>query len=972
MPRKRTTSVSAEPTTDAAPPSTPAPDALEALARYEAMRDFGKTPEPAPVQTDGLEGQLTFVVQKHRATRMHYDVRLEFGGTMKSWPIPRGPSIDPSEKRLAVMTEDHPLDYAWFEGIIPRGQYGAGEVIVWDNGTYSPDEGGHLSFHDRAEAERRMFEGLAAGKISVTFRGRKLKGSWTLIKTAQDPKSWLAIKHRDDYADPTHDLIAEHRSVICGLSIEDLQAGHLPDRSTPRAPLRPHELTGARAASLPRAFEPMQAANSEGPFSHPDWIFEPKLDGIRAVVTIDRSEEPPRVSMRSRRGNEIAHQYPALAAALARQPVANAVFDGEIVAFDQNGRPSFEALQQRMGLTDPTQVREADANNPVVFYAFDLPHLDGYDLTRAPTWMRKELLARVLLTSARVQYLDHFERDGESAYRGAEALGLEGVVAKKRDTAYEPGRRSRSWLKVKIRPTEDFVVGGYTAGNGGRGGSFGALVVGQYDEEGRLIPAGRVGSGFNERTLADLLAQLKPLERASMPFAEEPSSKSPYARNGDAPVTWVEPELVVEVEYAEWTADGNLRAPVFKRLRPDRRAADITRAQSETVTVPSRPVAVASSAAPAARPEPAPQPSDAGLAASVASVLEQLDNSQQRLTLEVDGYEIPVTNLDKVMWPAVEAGRDGRVSAQRALTKRDLLVYLARTAHLLLPHLRDRPLTLTRFPNGLEGGSFYQKHYEQAPPFVHEFLVWADKRDQDFIVCNNLATLLWTGQIANLALHTSLARINPAPDALDRPAFFSGSRETVEASVLNYPDFVLFDLDPYIYAGHEAEGAEPELNRTAYQRTCEVALWLKEMLDGASLSSFVKTSGATGLHVYVPIVRNLDYGAVRGIAETLGGFLVKAHPQQVTMEWQTKNRAGKVFFDANQNARIKNMAAAYSPRAKPGAPVSVPVRWNELFEVYPTELTILTAPARFEERGDLWAPILESKHDLRAALGLPS
>ncbi|MFN8638845.1 MAG: non-homologous end-joining DNA ligase [Dehalococcoidia bacterium] len=743
----------------------------------------------------------------------------------------------------------------------------------------------------------------------------------------------------------------------------------------------------------------MQAALADAAFSHPDWLFEPKLDGIRALVTIERGDGPgpARISIRSRRGNEIAHQYPALAAALARQPVASAIFDGEIVGFDANGRPSFEAMQQRLGLADPTQIREADAANPVVFYAFDLPYLDGYDLTRVPVWLRKETLARVLLTSGRVQYLDHFERDGESAYRGAEALGLEGVVAKKRDSAYEPGRRSKNWLKVKSRRSEDFVVGGFTAGNGGRGGSFGALVVGQYNEAGELIPAGRVGSGFTDQQLRDWQVRLQPLVRASMPFAAAPSSKSAFSRNGDAPVTWVEPEIVVEVAFAEWTSDGNLRAPVFLRLRPDRSALDVTKAQSEVVHVGSGRRTTATRVASAGMPGTA-EPLEAGtmstrrgkartsspaqgstderpavdgaLASGVASVLEQLERLRDRGTLSVEGSELPVTNLDKVLWPAIEAGQDGRIHAQRALTKRDLLTYLARTAHLLLPHLRDRPLTLTRYPNGLDGGSFYQKHVEKAPAFIHEFLVWADRRDQEFIVCNNLATLLWTGQVANLALHTSLARINPEPDALDRPAEFAGSRETVEASVLNYPDFVLFDLDPYIYAGHEAEGAEPELNRTAYERTCEVALWLKEMLDGASLSSFVKTSGATGLHVYVPIVRNLDYASVRGVAETLGGFLMKAHPQQVTMEWQTKNRAGKVFFDAGQNARTKNMAAAYSPRAKPGAPVSVPLRWNELTEVYPAELTILNAPERFEELGDLWSRILDAKHDLRAALGV--
>ncbi|MDP6606285.1 MAG: hypothetical protein QF664_08530 [Dehalococcoidia bacterium] len=341
-------------------------------------------------------------------------------------------------------------------------------------------------------------------------------------------------------------------------------------------------------------------------------------------------------------------------------------------------------------------------------------------------------------------------------------------------------------------------------------------------------------------------------------------------------------------------------------------------------------------------------------------MLDQLDGGAKTLRLLVGDNEIALTNLDKVMWP--------KIRGQRALTKRDLLVYFAGVAPVLLPQLRDRPLTLTRYPNGIEGDYFYQKHNEQAPPFVETIGVYANNRDQQFMLCNNLGTLLWLGQVADLALHTSLARVDPEPDGHLHSTQFTGSKEQIEASLLNYPDFVLFDLDPYIYSGKEGAGEEPELNRKAYHTTVQVAQWLKELLDAASLSSFVKTSRAMGLHIYVPVLRNFDYAVIRSIAETLGGFLVRAYPREVTMEWSVEKRAGKVFFDANQNARIKNLASAYSPRAKPGAPVSMPLRWDELDDVYPTDFTILTAPDRIESAGDLWAGILDAKHDIRALI----
>ena len=906
------------------------------LATYRGRRDFSRTPEPGAQGRAGEQGPLTFVVQKHDATRLHYDVRLEVDGVLKSWPVPRGPSLDPAVRRLAVMTEDHPLDYASFEGVIPRGEYGAGEVIVWDRGTYSPDENGRLSFHDRAEAQERMRQGLAAGKLSVRLRGHRLKGSWALVKTTQSADSWLLLKHRDEAADPERDLLEAETSVISGLTLDDLRAGRLPNRGGESTPVRLSDLPAVRRSRFPRAFTPMQAMSAEAPFSDPRWLFEPKLDGIRALASVRAGE----VELRSRTDRTVTAQYPSLAAALARQPAHELLLDGEIVALDEHGVPSFEALQQRLNLGHGEEIERAEATTPVIYFVFDLLYVDGYDLRRVALHHRKETLARTLLPSERVQLVEHFEEAGERAFGGAVELGFEGVVAKRGDSAYEPGKRSRRWLKVKARRADEFVVTGYTAGNGARASSFGALLLATRDGEGRLVPAGRVGTGFDERTLGDLRKRLDRIRRKTSPLDVDPPAE-------DREAAWVRPALVAEVGFANWTGDGRLRAPVFVRMRDDKPAAAVSRA--EVSAMPS------SDAIAESLPEGAP-------ADDVAAVLEQLERSSKALTLTVEGEELRLTNLDKAMRP--------QFGAQRALTKRDLLIYLATVAPVVLPHLRDRPLTLTRYAHGIEGKFFYQKRYADAPAFVQTFRAYSDTDggDQQYMVCNNLATLLWLGQVADLALHTSLARISGQPDGDHHSTRFTGSKEQIEASLLNYPDFVLFDLDPYIYSGQEAEGEEPALNRRAFHATAEVARRLKELLDAASLSSFVKTSGATGLHVYVPVLRNLDYAQVRSVAETFGGFLVRARPSEVTMEWSVEKRTGKVFFDANQNGRIKNIAAVYSPRAHPGAPVSMPLRWDELGDVYPTDFTILTAPARIEAVGDLWAGILDARHDLAAAL----
>ncbi|MCH8994913.1 MAG: DNA ligase D [Chloroflexi bacterium] len=899
------------------------------LKSYRDKRDFARTPEPPPARPLAGEGPPIFVVQKHAARQLHYDFRLELDGVLKSWSVPKGPSFDPSEKRLAVMVEDHPLDYGPFEGVIPKGEYGAGQVIVWDNGTYSPDEGGRLSFHDRAEAEERMRSELAAGKLSITLRGSKLKGSWTLVKMQRGENEWLLIKHRDGVADAERDILTEDRSAVSGLSIADLRSGRLPDRGgRSLVPLRPAEAHGAHRRRFPTSLAPMQASPVDAPFSDPAWLFEAKLDGVRTIALVRDGD----VSLLARSGIDVTAQYPSIAEELAHQPTPAAAFDGEIIALDEEGRPSFETLQQRLNLTREEDIRHAETEIPVLYYVFDLLYLEGYDLSAVTLEQRKALLARVLLPSDRVLLLEHFEEEGEAAYEAARQHGLEGIVAKRRDSRYESGKRSRAWLKVKTTQSDEFVVGGYSRGQGGRAATFGALLLGRYDDEDRLIYAGHVGSGFDDRTLAGLRDRLDGMHTKGCPFTETPPLKTE--------TTWVRPELVAEVKFAQWTQEGNLRAPVFLRLRDDKPPADV---RIVDTVAPERP---------------------ATLDNEVANVLEQLAGDRQKLLLNVEGHKLSLSNLNKELWPSYRR--------RRALTKRDLLVYLAKVSPYLLPHLRDRPLTLVRYPNGIGGGHFYQKHSANPPPeFVEKVSLFSshNEENQQYLICNNLPTLLWLGQLADLELHTSYSRVSPEPDGHHLSTDFTGSREQIERSLLNYPDFIVFDLDPYIYSGREAKGAEPELNRKAFAKTREVAFWLKEVLDSLSLSSFVKTTGKTGLHIYVPILRRIDYAAVRAACETISRHVLQSHPRAVTMEWAVDKRPGKVFLDHNQNVRGKTLASIYSPRALPEAAVSMPLSWEELADSYPTDFTMLTAPERLAQIGDLWAGILESKHDLEGLLG---
>jgi len=842
-----------------------------------------------------------FVIQQHSATRLHYDFRIECDGVLMSWAVPKGPSLDPADKRLAVRTEDHPFDYGSFEGIIPKGQYGAGEVIVWDCGVYSPDEDDETWFHDRARAEQLVREGMAAGKLSLLLRGEKTKGSFALVRT-KDTKNWLLIKHKDHLV-RKGDLTEQDRSVLSGATVEEMTS--VPAYSFSAERLVP----GGDKKPLPDKLLPMHAEIGDAVFNDAGWMWEPKLDGYRALAFIDEDG----VRLRSRRGLELGEDFPKLVAELGKQAVSGMVLDGEIVAFDASGKPSFGAMQNR-----------GSGAERAVFYAFDLLYFAGMDLRKAIYADRRRYLAQCLLPSPLVQ-LVHAEEDGIALHKAAVASGFEGVIGKRKNSVYEAGKRSKAWLKVKAANTADFVVGGYTKGKGSRA-PLGALLLGYWQGK-KLRFASHVGSGFDDKSLAQTRKLLEPLQRKSSPFADEPEL--------NAPTVWVEPKLVAEVKYQGWTHDEHLRAPVFLRLRDD---IDPGKVKRETQAEPEK---------------------------SDNEILEQLNNAKAALTLAVGRDRIKLTHLDRVYWPADPALK------QPALTKRDLLRYFAQIGPYILPHLADRPLTMIRMPDGINGQRFFQKHWKQEKPsFVETVTVFSSSKEEDheYILCNNLPTLLWLAQSGTLEFHVWHSRAKAGPDAKGKGTDYASSEAAMDASVLNFPDFVVFDIDPYIYSGKEKAGDEPELNNVAFEKGKEVAFWLRELLQGMQLDAIVKTSGKTGLHVFVPIKRTIDFDAARAVSELVGRHLVRQHPKDVTVEWSVPKRTGKIFMDYNMNVRGKTLNVAYSPRGAPGAPVSMPLTWEELAEAHPLDFRLTNAAERVARTGDRWREALTRKYSLEKAL----
>jgi bifunctional non-homologous end joining protein LigD len=766
------------------------------LDAYRKKRDPKKTSEPFPAKKERRSELPIFVVQRHDARRLHYDFRLERNGALASWAVPKGVPLEPGARSLAVHVEDHPLEYATFHGEIPAGQYGAGSVEIWDNGSYE------------------LLEEKRNGQLTVRLYGTRLNGRWTLVPARLDGKeeNWLLIKGHDEAA-------------------EDVVQGE---------------------------YRPMLATQEERIPRGEGWTFEVKFDGYRAIAYIRGGE----CKLVSRNGNDLTQRFPDIARALVkavRSP--NAVVDGEVTRIDPDGRTSFSELQQGSG--------------QLVYYAFDLLELDGRPLVDLPLHERKDRLKQLVdIRTGSVAVSDGFD-DGDALFKVAQQQQLEGIVAKRVDSTYKSGRRTRDWLKLKTELNDEFLVAGFTRGTGRRADTFGALVL-AVREGGGLRYVGNVGTGFNDAEIRRLLKLMKPLHRETSPFAEPP--KMPRVRKGD--VQWIEPRLIAQVRYGEWTHDGHLRHPAYLGLRDDKEPDEVT----------------------------APVP------------LENVIRKGKR--------ELKLSNLDKPFWP------------DEGITKGDLLRYYRDVAPVLVPHLKDRPFTMRRYPNGAYSEAFFQKDApKHMPEWISTFHANVSQRDGartkrwiDFPLVNDELALLWMVNMGCIDMNAWYSRV-------DKP---------------DRPDFVLFDLDP-----------TPEV---PWPQTIEVALILKELLDALELLSFPKTSGGKGFHVLVPLDRRSTYTESRQFAEIVAGAIARAHPKLATTEWSKARRRG-VLIDSNQNGEGKTIASAYSVRPKPNAPVSTPLRWDEVDDkLNPSIYTMQVVLDRVRRHGDLYAGVLETRQSLGKAL----
>jgi bifunctional non-homologous end joining protein LigD len=792
------------------------------LAEYRAKRHPGSTPEPSGSR--GADGDATgetagrFVVQEHHATRLHWDLRLERDGALVSWAVPNGIPDDPKRNRKAIRTEDHPLEYLEFEGDIPKGNYGAGSMRIWDHGTY--------------EAEKWRDD-----EVIATFHGERLNGRYALIRTGKAPdaaKEWLM--HR---MDPPADAEAEP----------------MPQELVPML---------AKPGKLPPAREQEQ------------WALEIKWDGVRALTY----SEPGRIRLESRNGRDITASYPELRPLNRALSHHRAILDGEIVAFDADGKPSFSLLQSRMHLTGESQVRRRAAQTPVVLVLFDVLWLDGHSLMHLPYDERRARLDELELTGAAWQTPAAHHGDGAALLTATAEQGLEGLVVKRRDAPYEPGRRSGTWIKVKNIQRQEVVIAGWLPGEGRRESRIGALVVGVHEDADPAVPegvgplryAGRVGTGFTEQTLDDLARRLQPLR----------TDVNPFGRGGPKGAIWVRPELLAEVEFTEWTRDGLLRHPSFKGLRDDKDPEEVVR--------------------------------------------ELPDDAREVTVVGPPERTIRVSNWSKVLWP------------KTGFTKGDLVDFYRRIAPTLLPHLEGRPLTLKRYPDGVEGQHFYEKQSpKHRPEWVATAAVPTGRKVIEYTLVRDTATLVWLANLADIELHTSLAR----------------------ADAPHCPTMLVFDLDP---------GAPADI-----VQCCEVALVLRGLFDGLGLVSLAKTSGSKGMQVYVPINRpDVTYAQTKPLARTIAELLERRMPDLVVSRQSKTLRPGKVLVDWSQNDEHKTTVNVYSVRARDRPTVSTPISWEEVAACRdagdPALLTFETGDVlrRVVDLGDLFAPALSEVQALPA------
>jgi bifunctional non-homologous end joining protein LigD len=849
------------------------------LAEYEQKRHFEATPEPPP-SVPAQPANNRFFVQRHDATRLHYDFRLEIDGVLKSWAIPKGPTLDPTRRNLAMMVEDHPIDYGDFEGNIPKGNYGAGSVMLWDYGTY--DLLGDVPALDQ----------IKRGDLKFRLHGHKVNGDYALVLMKGQGKGneWLLIKKKDDFAQINWDVEAQARSAKTGRTQEEIAEDLPPATPEPeptkrgvkknsRPALKLAQIEGARESPMPKALAPMMAYLTDTPPAGKNWVYEIKWDGVRALCFIRDGKLD---YILSRTGNRCERQYPEMTVLPRQVSAHDAIVDGEIAVLDEKGRPSFNKIQPRIAQTDPNSVAHLSRSTPVTFFAFDIVHCDGYDLREAPLSKRRDVLKAVFEPTDRFRISDQFAAEGREMLEAAKQAGLEGIMAKQADSKYE-SRRSRSWLKIKVRNRQEFLICGFTHGERSY---FSSLVLGVH-RDGELVHAGQVGTGFDDKTIQDIYSRLQPLITNKPPFA------APAKINRKA--TWVRPELVCEVEFLEWTPDGQLRAPSFIALREDVNPREVVR---ESAGEADPAVAASEKTGPFLRPD------------------------QKEATVEVDGRTLKFTNLNKVWFPG------------EGYPKRDVINYYDAIAGLILPHLKDRPLSLKRYPNGVREEYFFQKNAEDfAADWVRLEPIPSEGRVINYVIANDRATLLYLANLACIDQNPWMSRIG----SLDKP------------------DFMLIDLDPV---------------ECPFDMIVEAALLTREVLDQIGLRGYPKTTGGDGMHIYVPVETKYAYDQVRGFAEILSHLVVGRKPDLFTTPRAVaKRRKGRVYFDYLQIGESKTISAPYVIRPYDGAPVATPLGWDEVKPgLLPQHFTIENAPARFAAVGDLFAEVLERPQLLERAM----
>jgi len=876
------------------------PSFFMGLTKYHEKRNFKLTSEPrGKVGARSTKKGLQFVIQKHDASRLHYDFRLEYDGVLKSWAVPKGPSLDPTRKALAVQVEDHPIDYGDFEGVIPAGEYGGGTVLLWDRGTWEPlsDAG----------------EGLEAGKIHFILHGEKLHGEWALVRmhgrAGDDGKNWLLFKVKDKYAGDG-DILKKDKSVKTKRSLDQI-AGDRDDVWSKDAK-KTAKATHAKKSAWPKDFSPQLAVLAEHPPQGGQWLHEIKFDGYRILAYVKSGN----VELITRNGHDWTEKFQSLAKSLKNLKVDSAIVDGEAVVLDAEGRSDFQALQAMLKHKERVQP---------VYYAFDLPFCNGVDLRETPLIERKKMLEKILKDSKlpkNIGYSDHVQTDGEAVQQKACGMGLEGIISKKADSPYV-SRRDPSWLKSKCDMRQEFVIIGYTDPQGGRKG-FGSLLLGYYDAKKQLVYAGRVGTGFDDKMLGDMLKQLKAIDRKTAPTDVDPPAREKRHAH------WVEPKLVGEVRFTGWTRDGVLRHPAFIALRSDKKATAVAREKAVDPEKVEKLTPSPGTPGEGGDEGSAAGPKKRGNSKEASSKSKLTSNRGRTLTLPSPGVPGEGQSDDSVA--GVHLSHPDKVFyADAGITKHDVAVYYEVAAKWMLPHVAERPLALVRCPNGTATKCFFQRNWTPTlPKQVDKVDVSDGKKKETHVMVTDLPGVVALVQIGVLEIHT-----------------WNCHRGEIE-----HPDQLIFDLDP-----------GPDIK---FKQMVEAARLVRKSLTQLKLPAFLKTSGGKGLHITIPIVPDIDWDSAKSFCETIAKSLVQQSDLFVA-NMRKDLRGGKVYIDYHRNGRTATAVAPYSTRAREGAPVSMPISWEELGKLpSANHFTVETAGRYLEKRkADPWKDFERSRVDLR-------